>query len=235
MSAALVLLIAGILIATFLFFPRPVSAWLARLSPEVTYFVPTASPMVALTIDDGPNAQETSRILDVLRAHGAQATFFLIGAHIPGNEALLTHMTAEGHELANHTLYDHMSVLVPPKALAVELAITHKRLIPFGPVRWLRPGSGFYSPAILRLARQYGYGLALGDVFPLDTTLLSSRFHAWYVLQNAKPGSIIILHDGNGCGLRTAETLEVVLPVLAARGFRVVSLSELAAQGQAGH
>jgi len=68
--------------------------------------VETAVPALALTIDDGPDPEETPAILDVLRDHDSHATFFLIGSRIPGNEPLLARMRSEGHELANHSYDD---------------------------------------------------------------------------------------------------------------------------------
>ena len=62
---------------------------LAIFAPGVTYFLETAVPAAALTIDDGPDPDETPAILDVLRDHDAHATFFLIGSRIPGNDPLL--------------------------------------------------------------------------------------------------------------------------------------------------
>ncbi|MGH8514051.1 MAG: polysaccharide deacetylase family protein [Gammaproteobacteria bacterium] len=133
-----------------------------------------------------------------MRDHSVHATFFLIGSRIPGNEPLLARMRSEGHELANHSYDDRMSLCVPPAELARSLAMTHAALSPFGAIRWFRPGSGLFSRPMLKLAREQGYRLALGDVFPLDSGLSSPRFQRWYILQHAQPGSIIILHDALG-------------------------------------
>jgi peptidoglycan/xylan/chitin deacetylase (PgdA/CDA1 family) len=52
------------------------------------------------------------------------------------------------------------------------------------------------------------------------------------VLANVRPGAVLVLHDGRSRGRRTVEVLRRVLPLLAARGYRVVTLSELDAQGR---
>ncbi len=62
-----------------MFQPDWIVTLLAKLSPEVVYFVPTEEPVVALTLDDGPDPVTTPLILDVLKKHGARATFFVIG------------------------------------------------------------------------------------------------------------------------------------------------------------
>jgi peptidoglycan/xylan/chitin deacetylase (PgdA/CDA1 family) len=209
--------------------PRLFAQAAAQLSPEVTYFVPTEARAVALTIDDGPDPVGTPPILDVLARNEAQATFFLIGSRVPGNEDLLVRMRAQFHEIANHTLRERASVLISREELAAELEETHALLSPYGVIRWFRPGSAFFTPPMLRVASRQGYRTALGDVFPFDSFIPNSGFHAWYILRHIRPGSVIILHDANGRGARTAATLEVVLPTLRDCGYQIVTLSELEA------
>ncbi len=209
--------------------PRLLAEAAARLSPEVVYFVPTHARAVALTIDDGPDPVGTPPILEVLARTEAHATFFLVGSRVPGNEDLLARMRAQSHEVANHTLHERASILVSPEELAAELEETHALLSPYGVVRWFRPGSALFTPRILRVASRQGYRTALGDVFPFDSFIPSSRFHAWYILRHVRPGSVIVLHDANGRGARTAATLSIVLPALRERGYQVVTLSELEA------
>jgi peptidoglycan/xylan/chitin deacetylase (PgdA/CDA1 family) len=72
-----------------------------------------------------------------------------------------------------------------------------------------------------------GYRCALGSIYPFDAQLPSSRLASAFILANARPGAVIVLHDGGARGRRTVATLERVLPELRRRGLRVVSLSEL--------
>jgi len=64
-------------------------------------------------------------------------------------------------------------------------------------------------------------------VYPYDPHVPSVRFAAAYILANARPGAVIVLHEGGARGARAVETLRRVLPALRARGYRVVTLSEL--------
>src|SRR5262245_42638550 len=75
---------------------------LAWYSPEVVYFVNTEEPVVALTIDDGPDATSTPKILNILKQYKAHATFFMISSRVKDNEALVTQVLAEQHEIGNH-------------------------------------------------------------------------------------------------------------------------------------
>ena len=202
---------------------------LAKRSPEVLYFVETQEPVVALTIDDGPDLVATSEILDVLRQHDARATFFLITDHILGNEETLIRMVKEGHELGNHLTTEQPSIRLAPSEFERQLLAAHETLSRYSDVVWFRPGGGWYNTAMLSILSKHGYRCALGSVYPFDAKIGFSGFAARYVLWNVWPGSIIILHDHGARGKRTASALATILPKLNRRGFRVVPLSELAA------
>lgn len=208
--------------------PAWVVEGLARLSPDVTYFVDTERAAVALTIDDGPDPVATPLILDVLERHGARATFFVISDRVPGNEALLRRMLDEGHEIANHLTRDEPSILLPTRRLEAELRTAHETLAEYQESRWFRPGSGVYDDEMLSMVGRYGYSTVLGSVYPFDAQIPSAWFAERYVLANAGPGAIIVLHDVGGRGRRTAAALDAILPELTARGLEVTTLSDLA-------
>lgn len=210
-----------------MFQPDWIVSILAKRSPEVLYFVETKEPVVALTIDDGPDPVATPKILDLLRQHDARATFFLITNRIPGNEEIVVRTTEESHELANHLTTDEPSILLPPSEFERQLLEAHHVLSCFSDVHWFRPGSGWYNAAMLSILRKHGYRCALGSVYPFDPQLPSSWFATHYILWNVRPGSIIVLHDHGARGERTASALATILPELSGRGFRVVTLSEL--------
>ena len=203
---------------------------LARWYPGCLYRVRTQAPVVALTIDDGPDPISTPVILAELRRQGARATFFLITERITGQERLVRTMTAEGHELGNHFTRDRASIRLSPGAFEADLLLAHRVLAPYGAVKWARPGSGWYSRAMVGIMRRHGYRCALGSVYPLDAAIPSAGFAARYILRHTRPGSVIVLHDGGGRGVRTAKVLSEVLPELRRLGYRVVSLSELETQ-----
>lgn len=214
--------------------PRFVLRWVAAFNPDVLFFVETKQPLVALTIDDAPYPTLTPRILDVLATHHAHATFFVIGDHIPSNEPLLERMVADGHELANHQLHDKPSIRLSAAEFAQQLALTHERLIPFGPIRYFRPASGWFNRRMLQQLEPYGYRCVLGSAYPEDL-LSSPTYLSRHILFNVAPGSIIILHDGSQQRTRTVAVLERVLPELQRRGYRVVTVSELLASSQHEH
>ena len=211
----------------FLFRPQWIAALLARGTAEVVWLVQTKEPLVALTIDDGPDSITTPRIVDLLQQYGAHATFFLITGRVAANEDVVARLVQEQHELANHLNSDDPAILLDPPELERQLLASHGVLTQFADVRWFRPGSGWYNAQMLSILRQHGYRCALGSVYPFDAQVRSAWFAAHYVLWNVRPGAIIVLHDHGGRGERTAAALATVLPELARRGLRVVTLSEL--------
>lgn len=209
--------------------PRWLVPRLAGRSPRCLYSVPVGERVVAFTFDDGPDPESTPAILRMLRAHGAHATFFLIADRVCGCESLVATLPAEGHELGNHLTRNEPSILLTPKLFTSAVHEAGTVLGRFGPVRWLRPGSGWYNAAMLDTIEREGYRCALGSVYPYDAHLPLVGLAAAYILANARPGAVIVLHEGGARGRRTVEVLRRVLPVLHARGYRVATLSELEA------
>jgi peptidoglycan/xylan/chitin deacetylase (PgdA/CDA1 family) len=202
---------------------------LARWYPGCLYQVRTEEPLVALTIDDGPDPASTPLILTELGRQDARATFFLITDRLRGQEPLVRRLVGEGHELGNHFTQDRPSIRLSLPVFEADLLQAHRDLAPWGPPLWARPGSGWYSRAMISVLQRHGYRCALGSVYPFDAMIPSVAWATRYILRNVRPGAIVILHDGGSRGRRTARVLAEVLPELRRRGYRVVSLSELVA------
>lgn len=217
-----------ILFILLLLQPEWLLSRLRQRSPEVLYSVDTNAPIVALTIDDGPDPNSSPMILDILEEYGAHATFFLITERIPGNEDIVQQMIEEGHELGNHLTADEPSISLPLKEFEEALIESNDILSEFTDIQWIRPGSGWYNEEMLAIMKKHGYHCALGSVYPYDPQIGLYWYSAQYVLWKVKPGAVIVLHDYDTRGRRTAKALEVILPELEERGYRVVTLSELA-------
>jgi peptidoglycan/xylan/chitin deacetylase (PgdA/CDA1 family) len=203
----------------------------AVVYPGCLYRVPTHARVIGLTIDDGPDSIATPLILAELRREMARATFFLIANRVPGHEQVVQALVSEGHELGNHFSGDRPSIGLSSSELEADLLRAHQVLATYGPLTWARPGSGWYSEAMIGIMRHQGYRCALGSVYPFDAAIPSAVFAAHFILRNVRPGAVVILHDGGARGLRTAKVLKAVLPELRRRGYRVVSLTELQRAG----
>jgi peptidoglycan/xylan/chitin deacetylase (PgdA/CDA1 family) len=157
----------------------------------------------------------------------------LIGERVPGNEGIVRRMVDEGHELGNHLMSDEPSVRLPAGEFERQLLATHALLAPFGPVRWFRPGHGWYNRRMLDQLRAQGYRCALASAYAFEFLVPSARYAARHILLNTRPGDVIVLHDGAADRARTVAALRHLLPALRRRGYRVTTLTELAAATEA--
>jgi peptidoglycan/xylan/chitin deacetylase (PgdA/CDA1 family) len=200
---------------------------IAERYPGCVYRAPTRERVLALTLDDGPDSVSTPLILAELRRHGARATFFLISGRMRGQEPLVRSILAAGHELGNHFTHQGPSIRLSPQEFEEDLLRAQRDLTQFSRPAWARPASGWYTQQMVDVMRRHGYRCALGSIYPFDATIPSVSWSTRYILHNARPGAIVVLHDGGGRGLRTAQVLAAVLPELRKRGYQIVSLHDL--------
>ncbi len=224
----ILVLIAVLLVIAILFLqPRWLLFLATKIAPGVVYYADVEEPVIALTIDDGVDAIFTPQILEILHRDRAHATFFLISSTVPGNESLASSIALSGHEIGNHLTEDKPSIKLSPAEFESALVEADKILSPFGELKWLRPGGGWYNSTMVDIAHKYNYRVALGSIFPYDTNIPFSWFASWQIVNNARPGSIIVLHDGGERGEGTVSTLKSILPQLKRKGYRIVTLTEL--------
>lgn len=190
----------------------------------------TVMDYVCLTFDDGPGAA-TEEVLRQLGAHGARATFFLVGTEAAAREELVRRIAAEGHEVASHGGVHRSAWLLGPVGTWLQILRGRERIAAIAgrTPQFFRPPWGQFNLLVLPFARALGQRVALwsydpGDWRPAqDPQALAAR-----ILKALSPGQIYLLHDAGGDGrVHTARALEIALPEIAARGYRVVPLTEL--------
>ena len=210
-------------------------SWVHRAAsgslPGVLFQVDTDSLVVALTIDDAPSPEVTPGILEVLRRHGARATFFVIGSHAEAHPELVDAIRAGGHELGNHLYFDRPSIELDDDEFVRMLRRTDELIRPEGPQKWCRPASGWIDDGMVELLLQNDYRACLASVYPLDLTA-PRWLTVWQFTANAQPGAILVLHDGGPGRVQTIGILDEVLPLLREKGYRVVTVSELVGMGE---
>ena len=233
----LLLLISLAIVSPFYFIYKPpdiVFRYLRYKYPEVLFSAPPRrdEKLAALTIDDAPS-KITPSLLKILKRYNAHATFFVIGSQVDGNEAVLREIVEQKSELGNHAMYDTPAASESLDTLKEEITAVNDKINEIynsfqlkRPGRYFRPGSGFFNRGMIDLVKSMGYRLVLGNVYPYDAQVKYSYFNARHILSMTRTGSIIIVHDNRPW---TPATLERVCKGLTARGYRLVTVSELLA------
>ena len=196
-----------------------------QLCPAFTRFE-TSRPEIWLTIDDGPDPDDTPLILDLLDRHQAGATFFLIGARAARHPHLVADILQRGHEVGHHT-HTHPAFTfwcAGPGRTRTELdnGLTALRAAGAQP-RWFRAPVGiknfFLNPALnARGLRCVGWNVRSLDSVSTNPAAVVAR-----VMARVRPGAIILMHEGPSLATTVrVRALEGVLGALAARGLACV-------------
>lgn len=222
-----VFLVVVVVGGLFWFQPRFLLRQLANRNPEVLFYARTDQKVLALTIDDAPDSTLSPLILDLLAEHQVPATFFILGGNIAGNEALIGRMKAEGHELGNHLAQDEASIMLSDEEFGEQLLAVEQMIGPLGETKWCRPGSGWFSPEMVKIAHGLGYRICLGSIYPFDNKLRQPNWIRETVLDRIYPGAILILHEGGRDRDYIVPLLKELIPELKAKGYRFLTLSEI--------
>ncbi|HJB07723.1 MAG TPA: polysaccharide deacetylase family protein [Candidatus Enterocloster faecavium] len=185
-------------------------------------------PMIALTFDDGPKASVTNRILDSLQAYGGRATFFMVGSNVTSNAAVVQRMAAQGCEVANHT-HDHQYISkIGAQGIISQVTATNQKIQAACGVSpsLLRPPGGYYDSASLAVLGNLGMPAVMWSIDTRDWQHRNAQRTIDTVLSQVKDGDIILMHDIYST---SADAAQVLIPELTARGFQLVTVSELAA------
>ncbi len=162
---------------------------------QVTFRVRTARRAVALTFDDGPDPRWTPQVLDLLAGHDATATFFVVGSRARRYPALVRRVAAAGHTIGNHTFGHTDLVTVSAARAAAELSDTSAAIADILGARptLLRPPYGHVDPVGLLAAAEAGMDVVLWSQHVRGS---SPAADANVCRRDARPGSIVLAHDG---------------------------------------
>jgi peptidoglycan/xylan/chitin deacetylase (PgdA/CDA1 family) len=193
-----------------------------------------AAGAVVLTFDDGPDPAVTPRVLDVLDAHEASATFFCIGEHAARHPALTAEIARRGHRLENHS-YSHSNAFFfhSPETLDDEIRRCQdvlERASGRAPT-FFRAPAGIRSPLLEGALLRSGLRLASWTRRGFDTASKSATAVASRLTRNLAAGDVVLLHDGarreRDRGDRVVlEALPRVLDAIAAARLRAVPLMD---------
>ncbi len=195
-----------------------------RMSDTVKiYGVDPKKPAIALTYDDGPHPTVTHDILDVLEKYDSRATFFVVGSRVSWNEDSIKRATKLNCEIGNHTHNHTILTSADNSKIASEIAKTNnivKNISGKAPEIMRAPGGSFNS----RVKNNVGMPLIQWSVDTLDWKSRNANSVIASVKNNAKDGSIILMHDLYGS---TAEATKTIVPWLVNEGYQLVTVTEL--------
>ena len=214
--------------------PSPVStpeAPAAEVKPATWFSVHVDGPYIAMTFDDGPSAETTPRLLDILKQRNLKVTFFEIGQNAERNPAIVKRILAEGHEIGNHSWTHPQLSKLSDERVTEEITKTQDAIKNAS-------GSG-YTPTLLRppygaitarqkewIEKQFGLSIIMWSVDPFDWKRPGESVIEQRILAGARPGAIILSHDIHK---QTVDAMPATLDALIAKGFKFVTVSQLIA------
>ena len=184
--------------------------WLKMLYPTClwNYKPDGTQKKIYLSFDDGPHVTATPFVLDELKKYNARATFFCIGKNVLAEPILYKRILMEGHRVGNHT-QNHMNGWKTDNRTYLENVENARKLIDSD---LFRPPYGRATAFQIRnMIEKLQYKVVMWDVLAGDfDPKVNGKQAAQRVIQNSKPGSIIVFHDS----AKAFEVLQVALPIV---------------------
>ncbi len=182
---------------------------------------------IAITFDDGPIAEKTDRILNILQKHQTKATFFCIGSRVIAHPQLVEKIHKHGHLIGNHSyLHGKGFDLQPSAFMQQEIQLTDaaiEKVVGIRP-RFFRPPFGVMNPALAKAITTTHHTTVGWSIRSFDTLIKKEEKLFNRVTKNLKAGDIILFHD-------YSETTIAILPRVIKHieeiGLKIVSLEEL--------
>lgn len=200
-----------------------------KLLYRFTWDLPTNDRTVYLTFDDGPTPEVTQWVLDQLQLFDAKATFFCIGENIQKHAEIFKTIINSGHTIGNHT-FNHLNGWQTQTAIYLdnvarcnrEISVLHRES---GQARLFRPPYGKLNIAQSRKLRQSGYRIIMWDVLSADFDVtITPEKCTENVIQNIRPGSIVIFHDSEKAFENLKHALPRTLEFLKQKGYRAAAI-----------
>ncbi len=186
--------------------------------------VKTDEKVVYLTFDDGPNAEQTPQVLDVLRRNNATATFFCIGSHVVGNEQIVKRIVDEGHTIGNHSnSHTNNFPLWSRKKMVADIEQCQQvigQATGVAPTLF-RPPFGVTNPTVAKAVKALNLKTIGWTIRTYDTNGADHAKVARRISRQLCPGAIILLHDRLP---QSAERLQTVIDTVRAAGYEIGKL-----------
>lgn len=188
--------------------------------------VETETKLIALTFDDGPNTTTTNEVLDLLEEYNAKASFFLIGTNINEESAKSVKRAYDmGCDIGNHSKTHSNMGSMSPEDIKAELAYVDEKVIEI-----TGEPTKFFRPPFIDTSQTMYDSIELPFICGIDCwdymENVTAQQRADYILDGAKDGIIVLLHDAAG-NSQTVDALKIAMPKLKEQGYEFVTLTEL--------
>ncbi len=178
--------------------------FIQKLFPNFTWRIPTGERVLHLTFDDGPIPEVTPWVLEQLAQHGASATFFCVGENIQKHPEVFSQILKAGHSVGNHT-YHHLNGWASDN---LKYFLNVRRCARQMDSNLFRPPYGRLTPRQAEFLQRH-YRIVMWDVLSGDfDPHVTPEQCVSNVLKNAKPGSVVVMHDS----LKAWDKLQLLLP-----------------------
>lgn len=183
---------------------------------------------VALTFDDGPDANITPKIMDVLKKNNIKASFFFIGERAAENKEVVKRADREGDLVLSHS-FNHPDLTTKSEA-AIDKQIKDTENVIYNIIgkkpALIRPPYGATNDLVLKEAAKNNFKIIIWSIDTLDWSQREENNIVKNVVDNVRPGEIILMHS-NEDKKATLEALPEIISELKAKGYSFVTLSEL--------
>lgn len=192
------------------------------LFPQRVWAFSRKEPNVFLTFDDGPIPEVTPWVLDELKKHNVKATFFCIGDNVRKHPEIFKRIVAEGHSIGNHTFHHLNGWKTKTEEYlqdveAAEVKFNKTIFTNNQASKLFRPPYGKMTSNQAKRIRKKGYKIIMWDVLSADFDMkISAEKCLENVLNNIRPGSIVVFHDS----LKAEKNLRHVLPKVLEHCFK---------------
>lgn len=186
---------------------------------------------IALTFDAGP-AEDTPRLLDILKEKKVHATFFLLGRnHVKKHPDTVRRLAAEGHEIANHTWSHKILTDRKPAEIRAELEKTQNAIaeITGKKPRLMRPPQGRTDDTISGICKDLGLSQILWSATAKDYSTTDSALIRKRIVDQASKDGIILLHD---IYKGTVPAVPGIIDTLKKQGYTFVTVPQLMAPAE---
>lgn len=198
-----------------------------QLFGNLTSQVETNQKVIAITFDDGPTEQ-VDNILSTLDKHKAKATFFLIGKEIESAPEEAQKIVEKGHQIGNHSYSHDRMIFKSPRYIKEEVERTDELIREAGYDGEIdfRPPYGKKLIALPYYLYKNDRDTIMWNMEP-DTVTNDKSKKIEFVIENTKPGSIILLHPMYDESGQEIQVLDEILATLSKQGYSFVTVNEL--------